>query len=51
MVRTQSNITVVGVKRAHEDFIYAVPETVIHAGDELIVSGRTTHVDAFCRRR
>jgi len=51
MVRTQNNITVVGVKRPHQDFIYAVPETVIHSGDELIVSGKTTHVDAFCRRR
>lgn len=51
MVRTHNHITVVGVKRAHQDFIYAVPETVIHPGDELIVSGETPHVDAFCRLR
>lgn len=51
MVRTQNNITVVGVKRANQDFIYAVPETVIHAGDELIVSGETVNVDAFCKLR
>ena len=51
MVRTHNNITVVGVKRAHQDFIYAIPETVIHPGDELIVSGETPHVDAFCRLR
>lgn len=51
LVRTQNNVTVVGVKRAGQDFIYAVPETVIHAGDELIVSGETHRVDAFCRLR
>jgi trk system potassium uptake protein TrkA len=49
LVRTQNKITVVGVKRAKQDFIYAVPETVIQRGDELIVSGRTEQVDAFCR--
>ncbi|MFZ1411302.1 MAG: TrkA family potassium uptake protein [Micropruina sp.] len=49
LVRTQNKITVVGVKRAGQDFIYAVPETVIQRGDELIVSGRTEQVDAFCR--
>ncbi len=51
LVRSRNNITVVGVKRAGQDFIYAVPETVIHAGDELIVSGETADVDAFCRLR
>lgn len=49
VVRTVNNVTVVGVKRSNQDFIYAVPETVIHRGDELIVSGQTTNVDAFCR--
>jgi trk system potassium uptake protein TrkA len=39
------------VKRPRQDFIYAVPETVIEPGDELIVSGRVNHVDAFCRLR
>jgi len=51
MVRTHNQITVVGVKRPRQDFIYAVPETVIEPGDELIVSGRVNHVDAFCRLR
>lgn len=49
MVRSQHNITVVGVKRVGQDFIYAVPETVIHRGDELIISGETKQVDSFCR--
>lgn len=51
LVRTRHNVTVVGVKRAGQDFVYAVPETVVEAGDELIVSGRTNEVDAFCRIR
>lgn len=51
LVRTRHNVTVVGVKRSRQDFVYAVPETVVEAGDELIVSGRTTEVDAFCRMR
>ena len=51
LVRTHNRVTIVGVKRTGEDFVYAVPETVIQPGDELIVSGRTTYVDAFCRLR
>jgi trk system potassium uptake protein TrkA len=51
LVRTKHNVTVVGVKRVGQDFVYAVPETVIESGDELIVSGRTVEVDAFCRMR
>ncbi len=51
MVRTETDVTVVGVKRAKEAFIYSVPETVIQAGDELLISGETTQVEAFCRLR
>ena len=51
MVRTTNKVTIVGVKRKGQDFVYAVPETVIHEDDELIVSGRTAQVDAFCRLR
>jgi len=51
LVRTENDVTVVGVKREKEAFIYAVPETVIHSGDELIVSGETDQVEAFCRLR
>ena len=51
MLRTQNKVTVVGAKRPGQDFLYAVPEMVIEADDELIVSGRINHVDAFCRLR
>lgn len=46
-VRTKYAVTVVGIKRAREDFTYAVPETVVQAGDELVVSGTTENVERF----
>ncbi|MBH9576841.1 potassium channel family protein [Inhella proteolytica] len=49
-VRQRHGITVVGVKRRHQDFIYARPETVIQAGDQLIVAGATPVVERFAAR-
>ena len=46
-VRKKYGITVVGIKRRHQDFIYAQPETEIQAGDHLIVAGETRLVDRF----
>ncbi|MDQ4085617.1 MAG: TrkA family potassium uptake protein [Actinomycetota bacterium] len=46
-LRSRYGITVVGVKRRGEDFTYARPETEVHAGDELIVSGPTMKVEKF----
>ncbi|WP_159716191.1 potassium channel family protein [Geminicoccus flavidas] len=46
-VRQKYGITVVGVKRPHEDFTYARPETVVERGDLLIVSGPTRKTEAF----
>lgn len=46
-VRKKYGITVVGIKRRHQDFIYAKPETEIKAGDHLIVAGETRLVDRF----
>jgi trk system potassium uptake protein TrkA len=53
-VREKFGITVVGIKRAHEDFQHATPESAVRAGDLLIVSGPTKKVEAFAassRRR
>lgn len=50
-VRTRYDITVVGLKRPGEDFIYAVPETVVLQGDHLIISGVNHHVETFARLR
>lgn len=49
-LRSRYGITVVGVKRRGEDFTYARPETHVHAGDELIVSGSTVQVERFSAR-
>lgn len=49
-VRSRHAVTVVGVKRRHEDFIYARPETVVKPGDLLIVAGPTREVERFAAR-
>ena len=48
-IRTRHDVTVVGLKRPGEDFIYAVPETVVLEGDQLIVSGTKRDVERFAR--
>jgi trk system potassium uptake protein len=44
-LRKKYGVTVVGVKRPGEGFTYATAETVVHAGDVLIVAGRTADVE------
>lgn len=46
-VREKFGVTVVGVKRLHEDFQHAKPDTRILPGDLLIVSGPTQNVERF----
>ena len=46
-LRTRYGVTVVGVKRQGEDFQRAMPETLVHGGDLLIVSGPTELVERF----
>ena len=46
-LRSRHGVTVVGVKRPREDFTYARPETLVEAGDLLIVSGPTKLVERF----
>ncbi|MBB3033638.1 potassium channel family protein [Alteriqipengyuania lutimaris] len=45
--RKKYEVTVVGVKREGEDFIHAVPDTIIFPGDELVVSGRISNIEKF----
>lgn len=47
-VRSRYNVTVVGLKRAGEDFTYAVPTTVLRRGDELVLSGMREDLEKFC---
>ena len=44
-VREKFGVTVVGVKRAHEDFQHATPSTRVLPGDMLIVSGPTSKIE------
>lgn len=45
--RKKYDITVVGVKRAGEAFIHAVPDTIILPDDELVVSGKIKDIERF----
>lgn len=46
-VRTNHDVTVVGVKLPGSDFSSALPETVVPAGAILVVAGRTERVERF----
>ena len=43
--RKKFDVTVVGVKREGENFIHAVPDTIIFEDDELVVSGRIADIE------
>lgn len=47
LVRERFGVTVVGIKRAHEDFQHGKPSSVVLPGDLLIVSGPTKKVELF----
>lgn len=46
-LRQHFDITVVAIKHRGSEFTYATPETVVAAGDQLIVSGRIEEVERF----
>lgn len=46
-LRSQYGVTVVGIKRSGQDFTYATQDTVVEAGDILIVAGRTKAAEDF----
>jgi len=50
-VRERYGVTVVGIKRAKEDFRHATPNTQLLAGDLLIVSGPTHKVEQFAGQK
>ncbi|MGB3167647.1 MAG: TrkA family potassium uptake protein [Alteraurantiacibacter sp.] len=45
--RKRFDVTVVGVKREGENFIHAVPDTIVFPDDELVVSGRIEDIERF----
>ncbi|MBK9476341.1 MAG: TrkA family potassium uptake protein [Tetrasphaera sp.] len=46
-VRTKYGVTIVGIKTPGQDFTHATPETVVSAGDLVIVSGERVKVETF----
>ena len=46
-VRSRFGVTIVGVKRAGQDFQHALPETLVRPGDILVVSGATHKIEEF----
>lgn len=46
-LRGRYGVTVVGTKRPNSDFVYARPETVVRATDQLIVCGTATACERF----
>jgi len=49
-IRSTYGVTVLGMKRPGEPFVYATDETRIEKGDMLILSGDTSHLEEFARR-
>ncbi|MNR45938.1 Ktr system potassium uptake protein A [compost metagenome] len=49
-IREKYGVTVVGLKRANEDFQHATPGTLILPDDLLIVSGSTHLIQKFASR-
>jgi trk system potassium uptake protein TrkA len=47
--RSEHGITVVATKKVNGSYQPSFPETVIEAGDLMVVAGRTEKVDEFCR--
>ena len=45
--RRKFDVTVVGVKREGQNFIHAVPDTIIFQDDELVVSGKIDNIEKF----
>ena len=46
-LRTKHRITVVGIKHGEEDVQHPSPSQVLHAGDLLLVMGKSNHVENF----
>ncbi len=47
--RSNHGVTVVATRKEGESYTPSFPETILHTGDVMIVSGRTSKVEDFCR--
>lgn len=50
-IRKRYGVTVLATREEGGTFTHATPDTVIHPGDLLLVAGRTTALESFCRLR
>ncbi|MEY4639380.1 MAG: hypothetical protein RLY13_378 [Actinomycetota bacterium] len=48
-IRSTYGVTVVASSRGDSNYTPAFPETVLHAGDHLVVAGRKQPLDEFCQ--
>lgn len=48
-IRSTYGVTVVASSRGDSNYTPAFPETVLHAGDHLVVAGRKKPLDEFCQ--
>lgn len=46
-IRAQYGVTIVGIKSAGREFAHATPDSVVEAGDLIIVSGERRHLERF----
>jgi trk system potassium uptake protein len=46
-VRSRYEITIVSIRRPGEAFTYATPETLLHAGDIVVIAGEPRAAEAF----
>ncbi|WP_226346395.1 potassium channel family protein [Agilicoccus flavus] len=46
-IRSRYRITAVGVRRAGETFTYADQDTIVHRGDDLVISGSVKAIEKF----
>jgi trk system potassium uptake protein TrkA len=47
--RSNHGVTVVATRKEGQSYMPSFPETVLNTGDVMIVSGRTSKVEDFCR--
>ena len=47
--RSNHGVTVVATRKAGANYLPSFPETVLNTGDVIIVAGRTSKVEEFCR--
>jgi len=48
-IRSNYGVTVVAITKGDGEYKPAFPDTVLHAGDQIIVAGQVEPLDKFCQ--